>query len=96
VLAKEKKVPTITDNEKQMLIHTLPGGQIFLMRTDQTGNFVRAGNFDYLDQQDPALQATGLDTLDLLRSRGLVRHEAGQLYKLTGTGFEEARRLQVP
>ena len=88
-------MPSLTDNQKQMLIHALPMGQIYLMHAGQIGDFVRSGNFDYFDDADPALQATGIDTLDQLQGLGLVRFEKGQLYKLTGSGFDQARKFQA-
>jgi len=39
----------------------LPTGDIYMMRTEQTGDFVRAGRFDFYDQNDPSLQARGID-----------------------------------
>lgn len=82
---------TPTDGEKTILTNALPTGDIYMMRTDQTGHFVRAGRFDFFDQSDPSLQARGIDALKSLMRQGLVRHESKQLYKLTGTGFERAK-----
>jgi hypothetical protein len=87
-------MPSLTQNEKEMLIHALPSGQICLMRAGQVGDFVQSGSFDYLDDHDPSLQARGIDTLDSLQAHGLVRFQAGQLYKLTGSGFDQARQLE--
>jgi hypothetical protein len=80
-----------TDDEKGILVNALPSGQIYVMKTDQTGEFVRSGSFDYFDARDPGLQARAIEALQALIQRRWVRHEGGQLYKLTGTGFERAR-----
>jgi hypothetical protein len=90
-----EKMPSLTDNQKQMLIHALPMGHIYLMNAAEIGDFVRSGNFDYFDEADPALQATGVDTLHQLQGVGHVRFEQGQLYNLTGSGFEQARKSQA-
>jgi hypothetical protein len=84
---------TLTNDEKTILTNALPGGDIYMMRAGQVGDFVRSGQFDFLDQSDPALQARGVDALDRLMQLGWVRHERNQLYKLTGTGFEQARQF---
>lgn len=86
---------SLSENEKQMLVHALPSGQIYLMRAGQVGNFVQAGEFAYLDDAEPSLQAIGIDTLEALQSFDLVRFEGGQLYKLTGSGFQLARKYQT-
>jgi len=82
---------TQTDDEKSILTNALPSGEILLMRTDQTGDFVRSGVVNYIDPNDPSRQACGIDALERLKRKGLVRHEAGQLYKLTGAGFQRAK-----
>jgi hypothetical protein len=82
---------TLTDDEKSILTNALPVGGIMLMNADETGDFVRAGTFDYSDKTDPSLQARGIESLQSLIRRGLVRHEHKKLYTLTGTGFERAR-----
>lgn len=82
---------TLTEAEKSILTNALPSGEIYLMRSDQTGDFVRAGAMNYIDSSDPSQQARGIDAFESLRRKGLVRHEGGQLYKLTGTGFQQAK-----
>jgi hypothetical protein len=83
---------TAMTREDELLVKALPHGQIYLMRAGQIGDFVRAGSFDYHDDDDPALQAIGIEALENAMRRGFVRHEGGQLYKLTGTGFERAKQ----
>ncbi len=78
--------------EKDVLVRSLPAGIIYLMRVDQVGDFVRSGTFDYLDQQNPSVRASAIEALHELVSKRLVSHSEGQLYELTGTGFEHARR----
>jgi uncharacterized protein YjhX (UPF0386 family) len=81
----------LTEDEKSILTSALPSGEIHLMRTGQAGDFVRAGAVNYIDPNDPSRQARGIDAFESLKRNGLVRHEAGQLYKLTGTGFQQAK-----
>lgn len=83
----------LTEDEKMILTNALPTGDIYMMRAGQVGDFVRSGRFDFLDPSDQALQSRGVEALDRLMQRGLVRHERNQLYKLTGTGFERASEL---
>jgi hypothetical protein len=82
---------TTTRDEMDLLARALAHGEIYLMQADQIGHFVRAGSFDYFDEADPALQAQGIEMLETLVLQGLVRHEGGQLYKVTGTGFKRAK-----
>jgi hypothetical protein len=83
---------TAMTREDELLVKALPHGQIYLMHAGQIGDFVRAGSFDYHDDGDPALQAIGIEALENAMRRGFVRHDGGQLYKLTGTGFERAKQ----
>ena len=78
--------------EIDVLVRSLPAGNIYLMRTDQAGDFVRSGTFDYLNQQNPSVKASGVQALHELIGRRFVRHSGGQLYELTETGFDHARR----
>jgi len=77
--------------DDELLVKALPSGQILMMNAGQIGDFVRAGTFDYFDEANPAVQAQAIEALERLVGRGLVRHETGKVYKLTGSGFQRAK-----
>jgi hypothetical protein len=88
---KDKKP---TDAEKEILIEALKNnGEFAILSTGQTGEWVRVGKVDYIDDKDPAVRAGALESLEKLYLRGLVRHEGGSLFCLTGSGFDIARKL---
>src|SRR5438270_8329723 len=89
---QEITMSALTETEKSILTNALQGGgEIGMMSAGQIGDWVRAGTFDFVDDNDPSLQARGIEALENLVRKGLVRHETGQLYKLTGSGFDQAK-----
>ena len=70
-----------------------PTGEIYLMNTQQTGDFVRAGVENFYDAEDGAVGAGHVEGLEALLGRRLVRHESRQLYRLTGSGFKLGRAV---
>ncbi len=71
-------------------------GEIILLNTQQSGDFVRVGVENFYDPEDAAFGAAYVEALESLLGRRptrLVRHEGGQLYKLTGSGFKLGRAL---
>jgi hypothetical protein len=85
-------------DEEQTLIRAAGerNGDIYRIETDQTGPFVRIMTAqDLYDVEDPAARARFLDALESVVRRGHVRRIGGQHYSLTGSGWEEARRLGV-
>jgi class 3 adenylate cyclase len=85
---------SFSDEETELLICAAGDGEIVVMSTDETSDWVRAGARDFFDGSDRAVAALYLEALDSLRRRGLVRHSGGVLYELTGTGFKQARELK--
>jgi len=85
----------LTLEEAEILsLAALSDGDAFMMRTDQTGEWVRAGSKDLYDDNEPGYAATYVEALDSLRWKGLMkRHYGGSLYELTGAGWKIARLL---
>lgn len=86
--------PGLSPEATAILRAAAESGEIVLLETDQSGKWVRAGQDDFVDHSDPAVAARHLDALGLLVTRGLARHDTGQLFMLTGPGFEQARAPQ--
>jgi hypothetical protein len=88
-------------SEEELLLLTAAAddGEIMRHSVDQIGGeWVEAGRQHFLDQSDPAHAALYFDAFESLYGKGLVRHEGGDLYILTGRGFKIARALrsQIP
>jgi hypothetical protein len=77
------------------ILRNLPGdGRIALLNYRQ-GAFLRLGPKVLPDRNnyDAASAAHYLDALESLENRGLLRHEGGVLYRLTGRGFDLRKGL---
>jgi len=84
-----------SSEEKELLIEAAESGKFQLMAVAQfQGTWVRAGRKDFLDRNDPATAARYLEAFRRLCERGLIVHEGGKLFMLTGTGFQKARELR--
>lgn len=70
-------------------------GDLYLIRTEQKGHWVRVGGQNFVSPNDPAYAASYLEALQNLVTRGYVTHVERQLYKLTGSGFKHARGLHL-
>jgi hypothetical protein len=80
--------------EVEILRNVPSDGTIALLDFEQgtflhLGPKVLPGGNDY----DPAAAAHYLDALESLQDRGLLRHEGGVLYRLTGRGFDLRKGL---
>jgi uncharacterized protein YjhX (UPF0386 family) len=83
----------LTEREKEMLVAALhKEGKIYVFGTS-AGEFVRAGSLNCIDEADPSVRARALEAFEKLARRGLIRHESGQLFCLSGSGFDVARKL---
>lgn len=84
-------------SEEELLLLTAAAdeGEIMRHSVDQiVGEWVEAGRQHFLDQSDPAHAALYFDAFESLYGKGLVRHEGGDLYMLTGRGLKIARALK--
>jgi hypothetical protein len=83
-----------SEEELLLLIACADRGKLFLFSSEETGAWIKAGQHHFIDQSDPAFAGLYLDGFDTLRGRGLVKHEGGDLYGVTGRGFKIARALK--
>lgn len=78
--------------ERELLVAAAIDG-LFHIIERQMGSYVLASKGKmFSDQHDPAVAARYLEAFHRLRDRGLVVFEVGQMYRLTGTGFDLARK----
>jgi hypothetical protein len=88
--------PPLSDEEAQILVAASISGEIAVFSSDQSGKFVRAGKRDFWDERDAAVGEVYLEALQSLITRGLVRHDGGIRYTLTGSGFKVGRAIASP
>jgi hypothetical protein len=87
------KVNDLSDDEEEILHDCASDGELHILGTAGFGSWVRSGKKDFFDQNDRAIQARYMDAFESLRLRDYVRHSSGNLYRLTGSGFQRARQI---
>ncbi len=86
----------LSDEERELLVCASQTGEFFLHTVAQLpGTWVKAGRKHFQNESDPAYAATYLEAFRSLCERGLIIHEGGKLFMLTGTGFKKARELAM-
>jgi hypothetical protein len=88
------EAPPLTQEEHDLLIRSRERGELHVLSGAQGGKLVRVGHVSYFDADDPAVAVRYRDALDSLCRRGLARHEADVLYRLTTEGFKASRGIQ--
>jgi hypothetical protein len=83
------------EEELILLSACAKNGELFIHSSDEMGKYVEASGQHFYDDSDLAVAAFYMDALNSLRQRGLVGHEGGSLYQLTGRGFKIARALKA-
>jgi hypothetical protein len=85
----------LTPSERELLLTAEETGEpIMIIRTNQTGEFIIAGQKAYHSLTDRLVQEEGLKALALLNERKLVRTAKGQYYELTSAGIKKARAMK--
>lgn len=87
----------LTDPEKELLVKADARSGIIIVfpGTKDQAEHVVVGDQEFDVPSDPAVRARALESLEKLSRRGLVRHEGGIRFCLTGSGFEKAREIKV-
>ena len=84
----------LSETESELLRAAAQQGQFLLMSLNEIpGPWVRVGNKDFLDPNNPAYDAKYVEAFMSLCNRVYVRHVDGCLFLLTDSGFEKARKL---
>ncbi len=91
---KEWKANQMTDRERELLSAVAEQGNFILSHSDQCGKFVKAGAKTFIDT-DPAITAKYIDAFTRLCDRGLIDHQNGNIFRLTGHGFDLARKIRL-
>jgi hypothetical protein len=84
----------LTPEEIDILCVAADKGEINLIEVDEINPWIMINGQHFFDKDDPSLAALYYDGLESLEARGLVRHEGGVLYSLTGRGFKLARAMK--
>lgn len=87
-------IQPLSKPEQQILISCAQSGELWVLKVDAFGSWVRSGKKDFFDQDDSSVQAQYLEAFETLKARGFIRHESDLLYRLTGSGFEIARKIE--
>lgn len=58
-------------------------GEVFLLRGSGTGKWVASGSRHFFYPRNPSVTAAYLEGLRELESKGLVRHDSGNHYRVT-------------
>ena len=84
----------LSPTELEVLRNVPDDGMIQLLNSPQAP-FLRLGRKTLPggSEYDPASAAHYLDALEFLQDRGLLRHQSGVLYRLTGRGFDLRKGL---
>jgi hypothetical protein len=82
----------LTQREKDLLISAHHDGLFHTIASDLNGRFV-ATNTKEFTNDDPAETAHYLDAFIRLCDRGLIIHQSEDVFRLTGQGFDLARKL---
>jgi hypothetical protein len=94
-LAVSLKDKILSKPEKELLVKAEENeGEIQILKSNQTGEFIRIGHSDFIDENDPSKAAVYFEALEKLIKRGLAEHKRGVLFCLTGSGFGKARKLK--
>jgi hypothetical protein len=77
----------LTVEEKELILATKESGEILELSSEQTGKWV-AGAKDFIDNSDPSFAVRYLEARDSLVRKGFLKHDSGNVHKLTSLGFE--------
>lgn len=92
VLVKVKD-SQLTVMEKELLRTAADDGQFHLAYDELVGRHVFTNTREFT-ADDPAVTAKYLDAFTKLCSQGLVVHQHEEIFRLSGQGFDIARRLR--
>lgn len=97
-IATGKAIKSIVENqftpmEKELLRSAADDGLFQLSYDDATGKHVTTSTKDF-SCNDPAMTAKYLDAFMGLCRHGVIIHQREELFRLTGQGFDIARKLQ--
>jgi hypothetical protein len=91
---EEYKKRRLSETESELLRASAHHGQFLLMSLNEIpGPWVRVGNEEFLDTNDPAYAAKYVEAFKRLCRRDYIYHVDGCLFMLTYSGFEKARKL---
>lgn len=85
----------LSEVENELLIAAVDHGEFHIVSVQQvSGSWVKVRGRDFLNENDPSFAAKYLEAFQSLQRYGYIIHQNGDLYMLTGSGFECARRLK--
>jgi hypothetical protein len=86
--------PLSPEEIELLIVAEANGGELFVFKSDEEPPFITSFKHHFRDPADRAVAAIHIEALKTLIRRGLVEHDGGELYTLTGSGFVKARELK--
>lgn len=83
----------LNKRQKDLLIAASHDGIFQVVYGDRYGKYVFTNSKVFASSDDPAETAHNLDAFIKLCAEGLVEHQDGEMFRLTGQGFDIARKL---
>jgi len=86
----------LAKEEQKFLISALKnGGIIYIIETNQTGEFIQIGDEDFFQNGDPEIRVTYLEILEDFLQEKIVRQESTRTFCLSRTGFQLAKLQHI-
>ncbi len=81
--------------EREMLARAVENnGEIYKLSADGVRSWVRIGEKDYFNENDPSINVTYTETLKKLIIHDCVTHQDSALYELTSKGWKLGRKYK--
>ncbi|MCI0331519.1 MAG: hypothetical protein L0196_11360 [candidate division Zixibacteria bacterium] len=85
----------LTKHEEELLLATMENkGLLYVLSSDQQGDYIKIGQYGYFDNPDPSTRIKYLDAKEKLMDKGLIKHESGLLYRITDKGLKTAQKTK--
>lgn len=84
----------LTREEKELLIVASNNEDIHKLSADELNSFIRIGNKNFPNDNNPYRSTLYSEAFDSLCNRGYVYSITGNLYKLTADGLKKAKELK--
>ncbi len=88
-----ESAPKLGEEERELLLHSLPSGQFVLFESDHFGDHVATEDRHWYSDHDKTRQQLMVDAFRQLCGRGYVRHLRLCIFGLSQRGFNAAHEL---
>jgi hypothetical protein len=86
----------LTDKEKELLCYSYETGEFcFFSGHEMPSSWIRAGNKDFRDKENPVFSAEYLRAFKVLCESGYIKYLGGRYFMLSSLGLKTAKRLKI-